>query len=53
MLAFVILIGAIAVPGAFLARAFVERMPLHIHSAILDAAVMVGGVVMIAATLRH
>ena len=53
MLAFALLIGAIAVPGAFLARAFVERMPLHIHSAILDAAVMVGGVVMIAAALRH
>lgn len=53
VLAFALLIGAIAVPGAFLARAFVERMPLHIHSAILDAAVMVGGVVMIAATLRH
>ena len=53
VLAFALLIGAIAIPGAFLARAFVERMPLHIHSAILDAAVMVGGVVMIAAALRQ
>ncbi len=53
VLAFALLIGAIAVPGAFLAKAFVERMPVHIHTAILDAAVMVGGVVMITAALRH
>jgi hypothetical protein len=53
VLAFALLIGAIAIPGAFLAKAFVERMPVHIHTAILDAAVMVGGVVMTTATLRH
>ena len=39
--------------GAFLAKAFVERMPVHIHTAVLDAAVMVGGVVMITAALRN
>jgi len=48
-----VLIGATATPGAFLAKAFVERMPVHIHPAILDAAVMVGGVVMITDALRH
>ena len=53
VLAFALLIGAIAIPGAFLAKAFVERMPVHIHTAILDAAVMVGGMVMITAALRH
>ena len=53
VLAFALLIGAIALPGAFLARAFVERMPLHIHTAILDVAVIAGGVVMISAALRH
>jgi len=53
MLAFALLIGLIAFPGAFLAKAFVERMPVHIHTAILDAAVMVGGIVMITAALRH
>jgi len=53
VLALALLIGAIAIPGAFLARAFVERMPVHIHTAILDAAVMVGGIVMITAALRH
>src|SRR5438132_897488 len=53
VLAFALLIGAIAIPGAFLAKTFVERMPVHIHTAILDAAVMVGGVVMITAALRR
>ena len=52
VLAFALLIGAIALPGAFLARAFVERMPVHIHTAILDVAVIIGGVVMISAAVR-
>jgi uncharacterized membrane protein YfcA len=52
VLAFALLIGAIAIPGAFLARTFVERMPVHIHTAILDAAVIAGGVVMISAAVR-
>jgi uncharacterized membrane protein YfcA len=53
VLAFALLIGGIALPGAFLAKAFVERMPVHIHTAILDAAVITGGVVMISAALRQ
>jgi uncharacterized membrane protein YfcA len=53
VLAFALLIGAIAIPGAFLARAFVERMPVHIHTAILDVAVITGGVVMISAAVRQ
>jgi len=52
VLALAVLIGGTAIPGAFLARAFVERMPVHIHTAILDAAVVTGGVVMISAALR-
>jgi uncharacterized membrane protein YfcA len=52
VLAFALLIGAIAIPGAFLAKSFVERMPVHIHTAILDAAVIAGGVVMISAAVR-
>jgi uncharacterized membrane protein YfcA len=52
VLAFALLIGAIALPGAFLARAFVERMPVHIHTAILDVAVITGGLVMISSGLR-
>jgi uncharacterized membrane protein YfcA len=53
VLAFALLIGAIAIPGAFLAKAFVERMPLHIHTAILDVAVIAGGVAMISSALRQ
>ena len=52
VLAFALLIGALAMPGAFLAKAFVERMPVHIHTAILDVVVIAGGVVMISAALR-
>jgi hypothetical protein len=33
-------------------RAFVERMPVRIHTAILDVAVIAGGLVMISAALR-
>jgi hypothetical protein len=52
VLAFALLIGGIALPGAFLARAFVERMPVHIHTAILDVAVIIGGLVMISTAAR-
>jgi hypothetical protein len=53
VIAFALLIGAVALPGAFLAKGFVERMPVHLHTAILDAAVIIGGVVMMSAALRH
>jgi uncharacterized membrane protein YfcA len=53
VLAFALLIGGTAIPGAFLARALVERMPVHIHTAILDIVVIVGGVVMISAAVRQ
>jgi hypothetical protein len=53
VIAFALLIGAVALPGAFFARSFVERMPVHIHAAILDVAVITGGLVMLSAGLRH
>jgi len=53
VVAFALLIGGIALPGTFLAKAFVERMPVHVHTAILDAAVIAGGLVMISAALRQ
>jgi uncharacterized membrane protein YfcA len=53
VLAFAVLIGVVALPGAFLAKVFVERMPIHIHTAILDIAVIAGGGVMIFEALRH
>jgi uncharacterized membrane protein YfcA len=52
VLAFAILIGAVVIPGAFLAKAFVERMPVHVHTAILDIAVIAGGTVMISSALK-
>ena len=47
VIAFALLIGLIALPGAFLARKFVERMPVHVHTAILDVVVIVGGVFLV------
>jgi uncharacterized membrane protein YfcA len=41
-----LLIGCVAFPGAFLAKALVERLPVHLHTALLDAVVIVGGTVM-------
>ena len=52
VVAFALLIGIVALPGAFLARAFVERMPVHVHSAILDAVVLMGGVFLVVGALR-
>jgi uncharacterized membrane protein YfcA len=52
VLGFALLIGLVALPGAFLARVFVERMPVHIHTAILDVAVISGGAVMIWSAAR-
>jgi uncharacterized membrane protein YfcA len=43
VVAFALLIGVIAFPGAFLAKAMVERMPIHLHTALLDAVVLFGG----------
>jgi len=52
VIAFALLIGIVALPGAFLARRFVERMPVHVHAAILDTVVLLGGAVMVVAALR-
>jgi len=47
VIAFALLIGIVALPGAFLAKAFVERMPLHVHTAILDVVVLMGGIFLV------
>jgi hypothetical protein len=52
VLAFALLIGVVALPGAFLAKAFVERMPVHVHTAILDAVVLFGGVFLVYGAFR-
>jgi hypothetical protein len=43
----------VAFPGAFLAKAFVARLPLHVHTAILDAVVLFGGAVMVFGALTR
>jgi len=52
VIAFALLIGLVALPGAFLAKAFVERMPVHVHTAILDAVVLFGGIFLVWGALR-
>jgi uncharacterized membrane protein YfcA len=47
VVAVALLIGAATFPGAFLARLMVERLPIHVHTAMLDVVVVTGGVVMI------
>ncbi len=48
-----LLIGAIAFPCTFLAKLIVARMPVHVHTALLDAVVIVGGSMMIFGGLRQ
>lgn len=47
-----LLISAVAFPCTFLAKLIVTRMPVHMHTALLDAVVIVGGSVMIFTALR-
>jgi uncharacterized membrane protein YfcA len=53
VIAVALLIGFVALPGAFLARAMVKRLPIHIHAAMLDAVVILGGTVMIVDALKR
>ena len=47
VIAFGLLIGVVGFTGAFLAKSFVERLPVRAHTAILDAVVLIGGAVMV------
>jgi uncharacterized membrane protein YfcA len=47
VVAVAVLIGCVAFPGAFLARRLVDKLPLHVHTAMLDAVVIGGGLVMV------
>jgi uncharacterized membrane protein YfcA len=53
VMAFALLIGTVALPGAFLAKALVARMSLTVHTAILDVVVLIGGAVMIGGALMR
>ncbi|MGP0092838.1 MAG: TSUP family transporter [Xanthobacteraceae bacterium] len=52
VIALALLIGGISLPGAFLAKALVARLPLHVHAVMLDAVVLTGGAVMVVRALR-
>ena len=52
VLAVGLLIGCIGFPCTFLAKLIVERLPVHVHTVMLDAVVIVGGSVMIFGALR-
>ncbi len=47
-----LLIGVIGFFSTFLARMIVERLPVHVHTAMLDTVVLVGGAVMIYGAFR-
>jgi uncharacterized membrane protein YfcA len=51
VVAVALLIGLVAFPGAFLAKAIVDRLPVHVHTAILDAVVIGGGLLMVLGAL--
>jgi uncharacterized membrane protein YfcA len=47
VIAVALLIGCVAFPGAFFAKAMVANLPVHVHTAILDVVVIGGGLVMV------
>jgi uncharacterized membrane protein YfcA len=51
VIAIALLLGIVTFPGAFLAQFLVTRLPLHVHAAILEAVVVIGGLVMIAGAI--
>ncbi len=52
VVAIALVIGISTFPGAFLARWMIARLPLHVHTAMLDAVVALGGAAMITNALR-
>ena len=52
VLVIALLIGFVAFPSTFLAKLIVERLPVHLHAALLDAVVIIGGAVMILGGIR-
>lgn len=52
VIAVALLIGVMAFPSAFIAKALVKRLPISVHTAILDLVVISGGALMIAGAAR-
>lgn len=51
IIAFAVLIGLMTVPGAFVAKVLVDRMPVRVHTGILDSVVLLGGSALILGAL--
>lgn len=47
VVAFALMIGVISAPGAFIAKALVDRLPVHFHTAVLDGIILAGGAYML------
>ena len=52
MIVIALVIGLVAFPATFLAKLLVERLPVHLHTAILDAVVVIGGGMMIWSAMK-
>ena len=52
VLAIGVLIGLIGFGSTFLARSIVERLPVHVHTVLLDVVVIIGGSMMIFGAFR-
>lgn len=52
VIALALLTGLVSMPGAHLSRFIVKRMPIHVHTAILDVVVLIGGATMIVSAPR-
>jgi uncharacterized protein len=53
VLVIALVIGLIGFPSTFLAKLIVERLPVHVHTAMLDAVVIIGGSTMMLSALRR
>jgi hypothetical protein len=53
VIAVAVLIGVVAFPGAFLAKRIVDRLPVHVHTTVLDVVVIFGGVAMLVSALMR
>ncbi|HEY8268793.1 MAG TPA: sulfite exporter TauE/SafE family protein [Xanthobacteraceae bacterium] len=51
VIAVALLIGIFALPGAFVARAIVDRLSINLHTAILDVVVLLGGGLMVGSAI--
>lgn len=48
LLLFALLVGLATVPGAFVARALLDRLPVRLHTLMLEAVIVIGGMAIIA-----